>query len=116
MENIIRLISYNYHALRLRYVWGCGEPPAVYTLSIVVVHAQRQNVLENRLNTAIKIVVSKLSDEEIFLDLDRKLARIPSFNNILIVNIDNFVERAFDTEGLREGTGAISDHPGKPKL
>ncbi len=96
----IRLNLYNYLAFRLWELYGFGQPPESYTLNKVVLQLQKQNILENDINNAIKNVVSKLTDDEIFLDPYRKLARISGFGTILTVNLDNFMERAFEAEGL----------------
>jgi len=98
--DFVRLNLYHYLAFRLWELLGSGELPAPYTLNKVVLQLYKQNVQENDINNAVKNEVSKLTDEQIFLEPYRKLARIPGFDTILTVNLDNFLERAFEAEEI----------------
>ncbi len=109
--DLIRINLYNYLAYKLWDLFGSGEAPSAYTLNKVVLQLQKQNVLENDINNAIKSVITKLRDDEIFLDPYRMLARIPGFDTILTVNLDNFMERAFEAEGLHINESINSSIP-----
>ena len=97
----IKMYLYDYLALKIWDIFGEGPPPVRFTLNNVVLQLEELDVLENDIDNAIKNEVSKLTDEQIVLDPYRKLARITGFDTILAVNIDNFLERAFEAEGIK---------------
>ncbi len=101
-NDFVKINLYHYLAFSLWELLGTGNhPDSLYRLNKVVLDLQKQNVQENDINNAIKNEVSKLTDEQIYLDPFRKLAKIPGFDTILTVNLDNFLERAFEVENLQ---------------
>lgn len=99
--NHIIINLYDYLALRIWDIFGYGNPPKRVTLNSVVQRLEDINVLENDIDNAIKNEVANLTDDQIVMDSYRKLVKIIGFDNILAINIDNFLERAFMAEGIR---------------
>ncbi|MEM7186586.1 MAG: toll/interleukin-1 receptor domain-containing protein [Bacteroidota bacterium] len=91
---------YDYLAFQLIRTYHVADPPTPFNLNNVVL------TLMNELGEAedavkdeiIRIFSEEIKNEELMLDVYRKLTRIEGFQTILTVNFDNFLERAFEAE------------------
>ncbi|MEP6749560.1 MAG: toll/interleukin-1 receptor domain-containing protein [Bacteroidota bacterium] len=96
----ISINLYKFLALQLWYVFGSGEMPSPLTVDAVFFNLQN-NVPENDINAAVKKEILSLTDDQIVLDPYRNLAKMKGFETFITVNADNFLERAFQAEGLK---------------
>jgi len=109
-EDDIILNLYDYLAIRLWNDYGRkGAIPKLCTLNNVVTQLQleQQLGLWDIKNKIIKMV-SNFTDEQMFLDPYKKIAKITDFETILTVNFDNFLERAFEANNNRQVNDSIN--------
>lgn len=102
-DNNIKVNIKEYLAFKL---WNDYEPskapPTPYNLNNVVELLVKESITtEDDIKAYIIRVVKNLTDEQIELDPFRKLAKISNIETILSVNFDNFLERAFEAEGIK---------------
>lgn len=96
-----KLNLYDYLALKIWEIYGgSNTPPKKITLNNIVQRLEDLGIGENDIDIAIKSEVATLTDDQIVMDGYRKLIKISGFDTILAVNIDNFLERAFEAEGM----------------
>ena len=91
---------YKFLALQLWHAFGSGEMPSPLTIDSVFFNLQNSSITENDINTAVKTEILSLTDDQIVLDPYRNLVRMKGFETFITVNPDNFLERAFQIEGL----------------
>ncbi len=96
----VKMNLYDYLALKVWDIFGSGAPPKKVTINYVVQRLEDLGVNENDIDIAIKTEVTKLTNDQIVMDPYKKLIQITGFDTILAVNIDNFLERAFEAEGM----------------
>lgn len=101
-DDCIRINLYKYLAIKLWEIYGKGEPLAhPVNFNSVVLQLLSKNIKPDNIKNAIKNETIKLTDEQIVLSPLRKLIRVNGFENFVTVNIDNFLERAFEAEGKK---------------
>jgi TIR domain-containing protein/SIR2-like protein len=94
---------YKYLAFSLWYTLDDSKNPVPVPTSLnnTVLHLQHSGITENQVNSAVKKLINNLTDDQIVLEPYRNLVRISGFETFISVNIDNFLERAFELEGRR---------------
>ena len=98
----IRINLYKYLAIKLCEDYLPGEPLNLpVNFNSIVLQLLSKGIAQNAIKKKIKNKTMELTDEEIVLEPLRKLTRIKGFENFVTVNIDNFLERAFEAEGKK---------------
>lgn len=97
--DFLRINVYSYLAIMLWDAHGEGELLSTYSLNNVILKLQKNNINEGTISRAIKSIL-KFDDEKMDLEPYRNLAKIKGFEAFLTVNIDGWLERAFEAEGL----------------
>jgi len=98
----IRVNINDYLAFTLWSFYEKKEAPTPFTLNNVVEFLIRENKSsEDDIKAYIIRITKNLTDEQIVLEPFRKLAKISNIETILTVNFDNFLERAFEAEGIK---------------
>ena len=102
-DDCVRINLYKYLAIKLWEIYGKGEP-LVHPVDFnsVVLQLLSKTIKPDSIKNVIKNETIKLTDEQIVLEPLRKLIRIKGFENFVTVNIDNFLERAFEAEGKKK--------------
>jgi len=77
-------------------------PPKPYNLNNVVeILVKQGTTTEDDIKAYIIRSIKDLSPEQMVLDPFKKIAKIGNIETILSVNFDNFLERAFEAEGIK---------------
>lgn len=97
--DVLRINLYNYLAIKLWSAHGEGDLPATYSLNSVILKLQKKNINEGTISRSIKSIL-KLDNEKMDLEPYRNLAKIKGFEAFITVNIDGWLERAFEDEEL----------------
>jgi len=95
----LRINLYNYLAIKLWDTHGDGDLPATYSLNNVILKLQKQHINEGSISRSIKSIL-KLENAKMDLEPYRNLAKINGFEAFITVNIDGWLERAFEAEKL----------------
>ena len=117
-EECIRINLYKYLAIKLWEIYGRGEP-INYSVNFnsIVLQLLSRDIKPDTIKNAIRNETIRLTDEQIVLDPYRKLLQVKGFENFVTVNIDNFLERAFEAEGRKVNTSinfSIQDAESNP--
>ena len=101
---------YAYLAFKLINIYDLSDPPKPCTLNNVVLEllnnlGETEDALKDEI---IRIFSEDLKDQEMMLDVYRKLTKIEGFKTILTVNFDNFLERAFEAENNKHVNPSIN--------
>ncbi|MEO8148072.1 MAG: toll/interleukin-1 receptor domain-containing protein [Bacteroidia bacterium] len=100
--NHIRINLYKFLAIKLWGIHGKGEPiNSLSNFNSIVLQLLSKGITPDDLKNAIKNETIKLTDEQIVQEPLRKIIKIKGFENFVTVNIDNFLERAFEAEGKK---------------
>ncbi|CAN5460223.1 hypothetical protein BH10BAC2_BH10BAC2_25850 [soil metagenome] len=90
---------YTYLGIKLQEIYGKGEPINYpVNFNSVILSLLSKGTRPDTVKNAIKNETIKLTDEQIILEPYQKLIRINGFEHFVTVNIDNFLERAFEAE------------------
>ena len=117
-KDYIRINLYKYLAIKLWEIYGRSEPIS-YSVNFnsIVLQLLSRDIKPDTIKNAIRNETIRLTDEQIVLDPYRKLLQVKGFENFVTVNIDNFLERAFEAEGKKVNTSinfSIQDAESNP--
>jgi TIR domain/SIR2-like domain len=98
----IRINLYDYLAIKLWEVYGKGKPlPDIVNFRSIVTQLLSQAVTIDSIRNVLRNETKKLTNDQILLDVYRKVITINGFRIFVSVNVDNFLERAFEAEGKK---------------
>jgi TIR domain/SIR2-like domain len=98
----LRINLYKYLSFKLWDIFGSGSIGFQPSINNVIQTLQEGNAIsENDISLTVKDEISRLTNDQIVLDHYIKLIRLNGFESFVSVNIDNFLERAFEAESLK---------------
>ena len=101
---LLRVNLYKYLSYKLWDIFGNGEIDFPVNLNHVIQKLQgdkKYAISENDINLTIRDEITKITNDQILFDPYIQLIRLNGFDNFVSVNIDNFLERAFDLDSIQ---------------